>query len=156
MIKKAIFPGSFDPITKGHYSVIARALSLFDHITVAIGTNADKKYFYPLEIRKKMLEQTFKAHPNIKIDTYSGLTINYCKKNNIPFILRGLRTTMDFNFERPIAQINHEMENSIETVFLACQPQYSAISSSIVRDVLRNNGDVSKFIPETINWNDFS
>ena len=148
-MKKAIFPGSFDPITNGHYDIIKRGVSLFDEVIVAIGVNAEKKYMFSLEERKRFIEETFKDEPKVKVITYSGLTIDLCKKENAEFILRGLRNPADFEFEKAIAHTNRMM-SKIETVFLLTAARTSFISSSIVRDVLRNGGDISQLVPESV------
>ena len=148
-MKKAIFPGSFDPITNGHFDIIKRGVSLFDEVIVAIGVNAEKKYMFSLEDRKRFIEEAFKDEPKVKVITYSGLTIDLCKKENAEFILRGLRNTADFEFEKAIAHTNRIM-SKIETVFLLTAARTSFISSSIVRDVLRKGGDVSQLVPESV------
>ena len=148
-MKKAIFPGSFDPITNGHYDIINRGVSLFDEIIVAIGVNADKKYMYSLEDRKRFIEEAFKDEPKVKVITYEGLTIDLCHKENAQFILRGLRNPADFEFEKAIAHTKRVM-SKIETVFLLTAARTSFISSSIVRDVLRNGGDISQLVPESV------
>ena len=148
-MKKAIFPGSFDPITNGHYDIIKRGVSLFDEVIVAIGVNAEKKYMFSLEDRKRFIEEAFKDEPKVKVITYSGLTIDLCKKENAEFILRGLRNPADFEFEKAIAHTNRVM-SKIETVFLLTAARTSFISSSIVRDVLRNGGDISQLVPEAV------
>jgi pantetheine-phosphate adenylyltransferase len=148
-MKKAIFPGSFDPITNGHYDIIKRSVSLFDEIIVAIGVNAEKKYMFSLEDRKRFIEEAFQDEPKVKVITYSGLTIDLCKKENAEFILRGLRNPADFEFEKAIAHTNRSL-SKIETVFLLTAAGTSYISSSIVRDVLRNGGDISKLVPEAV------
>lgn len=149
MSKKAIFPGSFDPITNGHYDIIKRGVSLFDEIIVAIGVNAEKKYMFSLEERQRFIEETFKDEPKIKVITYTGLTIDLCRKEKADFILRGLRNPADFEFEKAIAHTNRSL-SEIETVFLLTAAGTSYISSSIVRDVLRNGGDITKLVPEAV------
>jgi len=150
MERISVFPGSFDPITRGHESVIRRALPLFDKIIVAIGENGEKKSFFPLEQRLGWLRDIFEGEPKIEITSYTGLTVDFCQKQSIPFILRGLRTAADFEFERGIGQMNKLMVPGIETVFLLCEPEYASLSSSIVRDIIRNGGDVRQFIPEGV------
>jgi len=150
MSKFAVFPGSFDPITRGHESIIRRALPLFDKVIVAIGENGEKKSFFTMEQRLEWLRDIFKGQPKIEIASYPGLTVDFCRKNNIPYILRGLRTAADFEFERGIGQMNKLMDPGIETVFLLSEPEYTSLSSSIVRDIIRNGGDVRKFVPEGI------
>jgi pantetheine-phosphate adenylyltransferase len=148
-MKKAIFPGSFDPITNGHFDIINRGVSLFDEVIVAIGVNAEKKYLFSLEERERFIEEAFKDQPKVKVITYSGLTIDLCKKEKADFILRGLRNPADFEFEKAIAHTNRVL-SKIETVFLLTAAGTSYISSSIVRDVLRNGGDISKLVPESV------
>ena len=148
-MKRAVFPGSFDPITLGHYDIIQRGLTLFDEVILAIGVNADKKYMFSLEERKKFIEDSFKGNSKVKVITYKGLTVNFCQKNNIDFILRGLRNPADFEFEKAIAHTNRDLA-PIETVFLLTAANTSYISSSIVRDVIRNNGDYTKLVPKTV------
>jgi pantetheine-phosphate adenylyltransferase len=150
MKKSAVFPGSFDPVTRGHESIIRRALDLFDVIVVAVGENPEKKCQFPLEQRLRWLEKVFADEPRIRIQVYSGLTVDFCRKINSGFILRGLRTSADFEFERSIGQMNRAMEPEIETVFLLAEPRYNSVSSSIVRDILRNGGKVGQFIPKGI------
>lgn len=148
-MRKAIFPGSFDPITNGHYDIINRAVPLFDEIIIAIGVNAEKKYMFSLEDRQRFIEEAFKDEPKVRVITYAGLTIDLCKKENAQFILRGLRNPADFEFEKAIAHTNRRL-SKIETVFLLTAADTSYISSSIVRDVLRNGGDASKFVPDSV------
>ncbi|WP_341215930.1 pantetheine-phosphate adenylyltransferase [uncultured Wocania sp.] len=148
-MKRAIFPGSFDPITLGHYDIIKRGVTLFDEVIVAIGINADKKYMFSLEERKKFIEDTFANEPKIKVMTYKGLTVDFCKKIDVEFILRGLRNPADFEFEKAIAHTNRDLA-PIETVFLLTSAKTSYIASSIVRDVIRNHGDYTKLVPSTV------
>jgi pantetheine-phosphate adenylyltransferase len=151
-MKVAVFPGSFDPITLGHYDIIKRGSTLFDKIIIAIGVNAEKKYMFPLEERKRFIEEAFKDSPNIEVITYEGLTIDLCKKVGAKFILRGLRNPADFEFEKAIAHTNRLL-SKIETVFLLTAAQTSYISSSIVRDVLRHGGDYTKLVPDAVRVN---
>jgi len=148
-MRKAIFPGSFDPITLGHQDIINRALPLFDEIVIAIGINADKKYMFSLEERKRFIEETFQNEPKISVITYEGLTIDLCHKINANFILRGLRNPADFEFEKAIAHTNRRL-SKIETVFLLTAAKTSYISSSIVRDVIRNQGEYELLVPEAV------
>jgi pantetheine-phosphate adenylyltransferase len=148
-MRRAVFPGSFDPLTLGHTDIIDRALPLFDEIIIAIGTNSTKKYMFPLEQRRKFIEETYSGISKIKVDTYQGLTIDYCKRIDSDFILRGLRNPADFEFEKAIAQTNRKM-SKIETVFLLTSADTSYISSSIVRDIIKNKGDVSLLVPKAV------
>ncbi|AUC15309.1 pantetheine-phosphate adenylyltransferase [Tenacibaculum sp. SZ-18] len=148
-MRRAIFPGSFDPITLGHFDIIERGVTLFDELIIAIGINADKKYMFPLEKRKQFIEEAFKNEPKIKVVTYEGLTVNFCKEIGADFILRGLRNPADFEFEKAIAHTNRKL-SEIETVFLLTSSGKSYISSSIVRDVIRNNGDYTGLVPDSV------
>jgi len=148
-MRRAIFPGSFDPITSGHYDIIKRGVHLFDEIIVAIGINAEKKYMFSLEQRKKFIEDAFKHESKVKVVTYKGLTVDFCKEIGVDFILRGLRNPADFEFEKAIAHTNRDLA-PIETVFLLTAASTSYISSSIVRDVIRNNGDYTKLVPKSV------
>lgn len=150
MKKIAIFPGSFDPITKGHVSVIKRAIPLFDEIIVAIGINAAKKYMFPLGQRKEWIGSVFSDEPKVVVQTYSGLTVDFCKKVNANYILRGLRTAADFEFEKEIAHVNKMLMDGIETLFLLTEPEYAPISSSIVREVFHYGGDISGLVPPQV------
>lgn len=148
-MKIAVFPGSFDPITLGHYDIIKRGVSLFDKVIIAIGVNAEKKYMFPLEERKRFIEEAFANEPKVEVVTYQGLTIDLCQKVGAQFILRGLRNPADFEFEKAIAHTNREL-SKIETVFLLTAAKTSYISSSIVRDVLRNGGDYTILVPDSV------
>ena len=130
MQKTALFPGSFDPITKGHESVILRALPLFDKIIVAIGVNVEKRYYFPLETRMRWIREVFKDHPGVEVVSYTGLTVDICQQQGANYILRGLRTSADFEFERSIGQMNRQMLPEVETVFLLTTPEYTALNSS--------------------------
>ena len=149
-MKKAIFPGSFDPITKGHEALVLRGLELFDEIVIAIGTNVTKKYLFSIEQRIKFIEDTFKGNKRVSVQAYAGLTIEFCKSINAKFMLRGLRNSPDFTFEKSISQINRKLNKEIETVFLITSPELSAISSSIIRDIIINKGDASSFLPNGV------
>ncbi len=148
-MKRALFPGSFDPITLGHYDIIKRGIKLFDEVVVAIGVNADKNYMFSLEERQHFIEAAFKDEPKLRVATYKGLTIDFCQEINAKFILRGLRNPADFEFEKAIAHTNRKL-SKIETVFLLTAAKTSYISSSIVRDVIRNNGDYTKLVPDSV------
>lgn len=151
-MKIAVFPGSFDPITLGHYDIIERASKLFDKIIIAIGQNSQKKYMFSLEQRKAFLEKTFKDFPNVEIDSFEGLTVEYCREKKVNFILRGLRNPADFEFEKAIAHINRTLtlENKIETIFLLTSSSKSFISSSIVREIISYGGDYTLFVPDAV------
>lgn len=150
MKKTAVFPGSFDPITLGHVSIVRRAVGLFDEIIIAIGFNAEKKFMFSIEQRKHWIETVFQDIPIIRVELYEGLTVDFCKKVNASFILRGLRTAADFEFERGIGQVNKMLAPSIETVFMLTEASFTPISSSIVRDVIRHGGDVSLMVPNQL------
>jgi pantetheine-phosphate adenylyltransferase len=149
MKRRAIFPGSFDPLTLGHYDIIKRGITLFDELIIAIGVNTDKQYMFPLEERKKFISEAFKDEPQISVLTYQGLTVDFCKKVNAGYILRGLRNPGDFEFEKAIAHTNRKL-SEIETVFLLTSSGKSYISSSIVRDVIRNGGDYTGLVPDSV------
>lgn len=149
-MRRAIFPGSFDPITNGHVDIIQRALPLFDEIVISIGINSNKNYMFSLEKRKSFIEKTFENEPKITVKTYEGLTVNFCERIKASFILRGLRNPADFEFEKAIAQANREMVPQLETVFLLTSARYAYISSSIVRDVYTHGGDFKRFVPSSV------
>ncbi len=148
--KIAVFPGSFDPITKGHVDLVNRASQVFDKIYVAIGINSQKKYLFSLEERLNWLQDVFANNEKVAIGHFEGLTVNYCKEVNAHFLLRGLRNASDFDYEKTISQLNSIIGDNVETVFLISKPAYSHISSTIVREIIKGNGDVSAFVPSTI------
>jgi pantetheine-phosphate adenylyltransferase len=151
----AVFPGSFDPITRGHESVIKRALPLFDEVYIAVGINAEKKSFFDLKMRMEWIQKVFEKFPQVNVIQYEGLTVDLCKKLGAQYLLRGLRTSADFEFERSIGQINKKLYPEIETVFFLTDPEYSMLNSSIVRDILRNGGDASQFVPDELDLSPF-
>ena len=148
-MKKAVFPGSFDPITLGHVDLIYRGLEIFDEIIIAIGVNADKKQLFSLEDKIQQIKNTFINEQKIKVASYKGLTIDFCKSVNSKYILRGLRNSSDFNYEQSIAQTNSSL-SSIESVFLISSPQLAHISSTIVRDIIKNEGDYKNLVPKSV------
>lgn len=149
-MKVAVFPGSFDPITIGHIDLVERALPLFDKIVVAIGINSTKNYLFELEQRIAWLEQVFTNHDKVEVDSFTGLTVHFCKKIEARYLIRGLRNASDFDYEKTISQLNHIIGDKIETVFLISRPEYSHISSTIVREIIKGGGDASSFLPEQI------
>lgn len=150
MSNVALFPGSFDPFTIGHESIVYRSVDLFDKIYIGVGHNDNKKTYFSLETRVEMIRDVFKNHPKIEVTQYSDLTIDLCRRIGARFILRGLRTSADFEYERAIAQVNKAMMPDIETVFILTLPEHTAINSSIVREIIRYGGDASKFMPSSI------
>lgn len=150
MIKRAMFPGSFDPITRGHENIIRRALPLFDEIVIAVGINIEKRGFFSVDDRVNWIQNVFEGELKIKVMSYSGLTVDFCREINAQYLLRGLRTSADFEFERTVGQVNKRLNPGIETVFLLTMPEFTSINSSIVRDVYKNGGDVSLFIPDAV------
>lgn len=154
MKRIAIFPGSFDPFTIGHESIVRRGIELFDELIVSVGYNANKKTLFSQESREEMIRKVFEGEDKIKVMGYQGLTVDFAQENGAGFILRGIRTSADFEYERAIAQVNKKM-SGIESVFLLTTPEHTPVNSGIVRDVLRHGGDVSMFIPEKINLKDY-
>lgn len=154
-MRVAVFPGSFDPITLGHYDIVQRAAPLFDKIIIAIGQNSQKKYMFSLEQRMEFIKKTFEKFPNVEVDHFEGLTIDYCRSKNVNFILRGLRNPADFEFEKAIAQTNRELtkNNNIETIFLLTSSGKSFISSSIVREIITFNGNYEILVPDSVRVN---
>lgn len=147
-MKIALFPGSFDPITIAHVDILKRSLPLFDKIVVGIGLNSSKQSFLSAQKREEIVKSIFVNDSNVEVQLYQGLTIDFCKKIKATYMVRGIRSASDFEYERAIAQINKSMMPEVETIILLSRPEYSAISSTIVRDILRNNGDVSQFVPK--------
>ncbi|MGD9992023.1 MAG: pantetheine-phosphate adenylyltransferase [Salinivirgaceae bacterium] len=150
-MKTAVFAGSFDPFTTGHESVVVRALPLFDTIIIAIGSNSSKSGFLSIEERIELIENVFRDEPRVKVEAYDGLTVDYCKKVNAGFMIRGIRTAADFEYERGVAQMNKIMLPDVESVFLLTTPELTPVNSTIVRDILRHGGDVSQFLPPKAN-----
>ncbi|MEO6851669.1 MAG: pantetheine-phosphate adenylyltransferase [Mucilaginibacter sp.] len=147
-MKIALFPGSFDPVTKAHVDIIKRSLGLFDKLYIGIGDNSSKKGLLTMEKREQMLRAVFQNEPKIHVIAYEGLTVEFCKSINAAYMVRGIRTVSDFEYEKAIAQMNHALAPDIESIFIVSKPGYSSISSTIVREILRHNGDVSQFIPK--------
>ena len=150
MSRIALFPGTFDPITLGHVDIVNRSLNLFDKIVIGIGTNASKVPMYSDEQRLNWLNEIYKNDSRVEASVYEGLTVDFCKKIGAKYILRGIRFVSDFEYEKFIADMNRTLDASIETIFLTCQPMYSSIASTLVRDVIRNGGDASSFLPEIV------
>lgn len=152
MEKTAVFAGSFDPFTIGHESIVKRSFSMFDKVIVALGYNSNKAGFFPLEMRLQFIRDVFEGEPRVEVDAYEGLTVDYCKLHNIRFLLRGLRTAADFEYERAIAQVNKAMAPEVESVFLLTSPEYTPVNSTIVRDIIRHKGDASRFLPSRVDY----
>ena len=146
----AIYPGSFDPITNGHLDILKSGAEIFDKVIIAVSYNVNKKGFLPIEERVKLIRESVKDIPNVEVDAFQGLTVEYAKKRNASVLLRGLRTSFDFEYEMQLSQTNNALYNEIKTVFLITKPEYNFISSSCVREILVNNGDISGFVPETV------
>jgi pantetheine-phosphate adenylyltransferase len=155
MQKTAVFPGSFDPFTVGHEDIVLRALNLFDKIIVSIGVHSMKQSLMTIEARERMINKVFENYDQIQVDSFEGLTVDYCKKMKATYMLRGIRTAADFEYERAIAQINKKMLPTVESVFLLTSPEHTPVNSTIIREIIRNRGDVSQFIPKGILINDY-
>lgn len=153
--KIAVFPGTFDPFTVGHETIASRAIELFDKVIIAVGTNLSKKTLFSLDQRLAIIRDTFKDEPRIEVQSYEGLTIDFCKKIGAKFLLRGLRTAADFEYERAIGQVNKALLPEIDTIFMLTSPEHTPINSSIVRDILVNKGDATKFLPKGIDINKY-
>ena len=150
MEKIAVFPGSFDPFTVGHENIVLRALDLFDRIIVAIGIHSTKQALLKIEDRVDMISQVFSNNKQVSVDSFKGLTVDYCKKVKATHMLRGIRTSADFEYERAIAQINKKMLPSVESIFLLTTPEHTPVNSTIIRDIIRNGGDASLFLPKGV------
>ncbi|MBT4478878.1 MAG: pantetheine-phosphate adenylyltransferase [Flavobacteriales bacterium] len=150
MSRIAVFPGSFSPFTLGHKSVVDRSLPLFDKIIIAIGINSEKNEYFSIEEREKWIKDIYKDNPKIEVQFYEGLTVDFCEKEEAKYILRGLRDSHDFKYEKNIAQTNKNLNPKLETIFVITPPEMSHISSTIMRDIIKNGGDVSQFLPKEI------
>ena len=150
MKKICLFPGTFDPVTLGHTDIIGRALPLFDKLVIGIGRNSNKTEMFSEEQRLEWLREIYKDEPRIQVLAYDGLTVNCCKSVGANFILRGIRYVNDFEYEKAIADMNRSLAHNVETIFLTCLPKYTSVASTLVRDVIRNKGDVSQFLPDVV------
>ncbi len=150
--RKAVFPGSFDPITTGHVDLVLRALEVFDEIIIAIGVNSQKQPLFSVDDRKRWIENVFQNEPRVRVDVFEGLTVHYCKKVDAHFLLRGLRNASDFDYEKTISQLNHIVGEDVETVFLISRPEFSHISSTIVREIIKGRGNAKPFLPEGVQF----
>jgi len=150
MKRIALVPGTFDPITIGHVDIINRALPMFDELWIGIGRNSIKQSLFTEEERKGWIEAIYQGNPKVHVDTYEGLTTEFCRKIGAHFIIRGIRTSSDFDYEKNIAQMNKAQYDDIESIFLMCNPAFTAISSTIVRDIIRNGGDARQFVPKEV------
>lgn len=150
--RKAVFPGSFDPITTGHVDLVKRALPLFDEIIIAIGINSQKQTLFGVEDRKKWIEKVFEHEPKIKVDVFEGLTVHFCKKVDAHYLIRGLRNASDFDYEKTISQLNHIVGEDVETLFLISKPEFSHISSTIVREIIKGKGNARPFLPDGVQF----
>jgi pantetheine-phosphate adenylyltransferase len=145
-----LFPGTFDPVTFGHTDIIDRALPLFDKLYIGIGTNSNKQPMFPGEVRVQWLNEIYRNEPKVEAVMYEGLTVECCKKLSANYILRGIRYVNDFEYEKAIADMNRSLDGNIETVFLTCLPKFTSVASTLVRDVIKNGGDVSQFVPDVV------
>ncbi|UEG49595.1 pantetheine-phosphate adenylyltransferase [Ferruginibacter lapsinanis] len=151
MTRICLFPGTFDPVTLGHIDIINRALPLFDKLVIGIGRNVNKVPMFSEEQRLQWVKDIYKDEPKVDAVLYDGLTVSCCKQVGAKFILRGIRYVNDFEYEKAIADMNRSIEGNIETVFLTCLPQFTSVASTLVRDVYKNGGDVSQFLPDVVN-----
>ena len=145
-----LFPGTFDPVTFGHVDIVERALPLFDKFYIGIGVNANKEPMFAADLRKSWFTEIFRNEPKVEVLIYEGLTVDCCRKINANFILRGIRYVSDFEYEKAIADMNRSLDGRVETIFLTCQPQFTSVASTLVRDVIRNGGDAAQFVPEVV------
>lgn len=152
MQRICLFPGSFDPVTKGHIDIIKRSVALFDKMVIGVGINSNKQPMFTAEQRVGWITEIFKNDPRIEVTSYEGLTVSFCNQIGARFILRGVRYVSDFEYEKAIADMNRMLEPGLETIFLTSSPEFSTVSSTLVRDVIRNNGKVDLFIPEEVKW----
>jgi pantetheine-phosphate adenylyltransferase len=150
MQRNCLYPGTFDPVTLGHIDIINRSLPLFDKVVVGIGINASKNPMFTADQRKLWFEDIYKDQPKVEVATYDGLTVKFCQAIGANFILRGIRYVSDFEYEKTIADANRTMDRHIETIFLTGEPKYTSVASTIVRDIIRNGGDASPFLPEAV------
>ncbi len=155
MDKIAVFPGSFDPFTVGHESIVKRALALFDRVIIAVGENAEKKNLFSIEMRLRMIAKVFEGESRVEITRFSGLTVEFCRRHNARYIVRGLRTAVDFEYERAMGHMNWKMAPEIDTVFLLTSTEHTPVNSTIVRDIIKHGGDASMFVPSSINISDY-
>lgn len=155
MEKIAVFPGSFDPFTVGHENIVLRGLGLFDQIIIAIGVHSTKQPLLKIEARVEMVSRVFANNDQVRADFFEGLTVDYCRKVNATHMLRGIRTAADFEYERAIAQINKKMLPSVESIFLLTTPEHTPVNSTIIRDIIRNGGDASQFLPAGVDINEY-
>lgn len=153
MSKIAVFPGTFDPVTIGHVDIVNRASELFDEIIIAVGVNTKKTTLFDLQMRKEWIQTAFANNPKVRIESYEGLTVDFCKKMNARFLLRGLRNGTDFDYESHIAQLNKALWNEIETVFIMCDPAMSYVSSTLIRDLIIHKADYHRYLPEGVTPN---
>ena len=148
--RTALFPGSFDPITKGHEYIVKKSLDLFEEVVIGVGKNSSKQSMFDLDTRIKWIEQTFKNYSEVKLFAYDGLTVDFCKQQNIRFIVRGIRSAADFEFEKNIAQMNKAINAEIETIFIMTSPELSCITSTIIRELIKEKADISQFVPDSV------
>jgi pantetheine-phosphate adenylyltransferase len=155
MNRTAVFPGSFDPFTVGHEALVRRALPLFDRVIIAVGENTEKKNLFSIEMRLKMISRVFEEENKVEVTRFSGLTVDFCRSHNAGFIVRGLRTAADFEYERALGQMNRKMAPEVDTVFLLTSTEHTPVNSTIVRDIIKHGGDASPFVPASINISDY-